>query len=285
MRRRPLWLRRPRPRPLLLFPHPPPLLLLSLTALHSTATASLPSTPLAPYHPSASMESTVPPPSASETETCNPPSLTSFHSSTSSASTASLSSLLTVCVDGRCSRRLSWEEVVTLVRANRLEALGRLDFQLREYSVAKAAMQREYHSVVDRLRERRLGAPCRAIEGRKKCDWGMEAAGGEGVATAATRPPLVRPYEEVTSDDGEVLRVCWYPNEFGYAIEGDVEHHLLWTDRLLETDSRLFQRLLRRHRPEAEWEAVVFINPPELRSIPDLHHIHIFSKRKPAPVP
>ena len=144
-------------------------------------------------------------------------SSTSAEASEQRAAPASLSSLLEVCVDGRCSRRLQWEEVELLVKAGRLEALGRLDHQLADYAKSKAAMLCDYHSVVDRLREHRLGAPCRLVDGRKKCDWTEEAedaaaqqqagAGGDGQTAEAGEAN----HELAETDEGKQIRLCWYP--------------------------------------------------------------------------
>ena len=121
-------------------------------------------------------------------------------------SASSLSSLLTVCVDGRCSRRLTWAEIVLLVHAGRLEALGRLDFQLAEYAASQAAMRREYHSVVDRLREQRFGAPCRLLDGRKVCDFtGVEATAEGHVGCCGPAAVRVGGGGRWASDAGELV--------------------------------------------------------------------------------
>ena len=102
------------------------------------------------------------------------------------------------------------------MEAGRLEALGRLDHQLADYAASKAAMLSEYHGVVDRLREHRLGAPCRLVEGKKKCDWTAVAesekagggGGGGGVGGAGAGEVN---YEVAETDEGQPIRLCWYP--------------------------------------------------------------------------
>lgn len=192
--------------------------------------------------------------------------------SVASPSPASLQSLLTVCVDGLCSRRLRWDELVVLISAGRLEALGRLDWQLSDYAKSKAVMLEEYHSVTDRLRDRRLAAPCRLEDGRKRCDWTQQSS------QQIESPPADHPMRVELDDDGLPLRLCWWHNEFGYAIDDHIGHDLVWTDRYLSPHSRLFQRVLDEHKPSKQFDVLTFINPPHLRSIPDLHHIHVFSR-------
>ena len=212
-----------------------------------------------------SSSSAPPPPAASAQCTAVPEPVSS-----------SLRSLLRVCVDGLCSRRLQWEELVVLVSAGRLEAMGRLDWQLSEYGESKAAMLREYHSVTDRLRDRRLAAPCRLDEdGRKRCDWTQQQS-----TQQVEPPPPGHPMRVELDDEGRPLRVCWWKNEYGYAIDEGIGHHLVWTDRYLSPQSRLFQRILSEHKPSDEYELLTFINPPHLRSIPDINHIHVFSRRR-----
>ena len=210
------------------------------------------------------------PPSSSDQYRAVPQSVAA--SSPQPSSTAP-SSLLSVCVDGLCSRRLNWDELVVLVGAGRLEALGRLDWQLVQYGKSKAVMLREYHSVTDRLRDVRLAAPCRLEDGRKRCDWTQQSH-----AQQMEPSPPGHPMRVVADDDGLPMRVCWWENEFGYAIDSGIGHHLLWSDRYLSPDSRLFQRLLSEHRLSNEFEVLTFINPLHLRSIPDLQHIHVFSR-------
>ena len=184
----------------------------------------------------------------------------------------SLHSLLSVCVDGLCSRRLHWEELRTLVEEGRLEAMGRLDWQLTQYAESKADMLRHYHSVTDRLRDKRLAAPCRLDGGRWRCDWTQQSSSDVEPA------PPGHPMRVMEDDDGLPLRVCWWENEFGYAIDESIGHHLVWSDRYLCPNSRLFQLLLSEYRPASDFEVLTFINPPHLRSVPDLHHIHVFSR-------
>ena len=224
--------------------------------------------------------------------------------------------LLSVCVGGRCSRRLSWSEVALLVREGRFESLGRLDQQLAEYAASKAAILAEYHTITDRLREQRLGAPCRLEDGRKRCDWSARPGAVQSELAQQTANGTSH-WELLKADDGRPMRVCWYPkyaraaptaapahsaaprssahprvhcllccvrcSEFLYAVADDVQHHLLWSDAFLAVDSRLCCALLERHRPLALYERASFINPPYLRSVPDLHHIHVFSRRRAQP--
>ena len=195
--------------------------------------------------------------------------------SVSRPSPASLQSLLLVCANGLCSRRLHWDELVLLVGEGRLEAMGRLDWQLAYYAESKADMLREYHTVTDRLRDQRLAAPCRLEDGRRRCDWTQQPP----QSTHAVEPaPAGHPMRVMEDDDGLPLRVCWWQNEYGYAIDEGIEHHLVWSDRYLDPTSRLFQRILSEQRPASEFEVLTFINPPHLRSVPDLHHIHVFSR-------
>ena len=187
-------------------------------------------------------------------------------------SNATLQSLLTVCVGGLCARRLQWAELALLINEGRLEALGRLDWQLAHYFDAKKNVLHEYHSMTDRLRDQRLAAPCRLEDGKKRCDWTQQPA------DRINTPPPGHPMRALVDDDGLPLRVCWWRNEYGYAIDSAIQHHLIWSDRYLPPHSRLVQQLLAEYRPESEFEILTFINPPHLRSIPNLHHQHVFSR-------
>lgn len=74
----------------------------------------------------------------------------------------------------------------------------------------------------------------------------------------------------------EVL--VWRENDFGYYFEDGVFHHVLWSSRPLSAD-RLAEEV-RRRRIDEGYEAVWFVNPPVLMSVPGLWHAHIISRKK-----
>jgi hypothetical protein len=65
--------------------------------------------------------------------------------------------------------------------------------------------------------------------------------------------------------------------DFPYNFEAGVEHHNVWASRPL-ADAELAAAVAS-HRPPAAWEAVWFVNPASLASIPTVWHAHVLSRR------
>ncbi|ORZ09773.1 hypothetical protein BCR41DRAFT_358454 [Lobosporangium transversale] len=64
-------------------------------------------------------------------------------------------------------------------------------------------------------------------------------------------------------------------NEFPYSVESGIEHWLIWSKNPLP-DEDWIRRYLEERLPGREY--LFFINPPELRSVPSIHHVQVFTK-------
>ena len=71
----------------------------------------------------------------------------------------------------------------------------------------------------------------------------------------------------------------WRANEFPYHLEPGIDHAILWSNVELTKD--LIEQQIAKHVP-ADFEYVWFINTPSLRSVPDIHHAHVMSRKRPA---
>jgi hypothetical protein len=54
--------------------------------------------------------------------------------------------------------------------------------------------------------------------------------------------------------------------EFPYSCEAGVEHHNIWCMQPMEEEA--IRRAIEVHKPSAEYEAIFFVNPRELQSVP-----------------
>ena len=73
--------------------------------------------------------------------------------------------------------------------------------------------------------------------------------------------------------------MIWRPNDFPYYLEDGVQHDCIWFEAGAHTD-RAVADAIAVHRPPADFEAVWWVNPPHLMSIPELHHVHVISRRR-----
>eukprot|EP00746_Dinoflagellata_sp_MGD_P130720 gnl/MRDRNA2_/MRDRNA2_64612_c0_seq1.p1 gnl/MRDRNA2_/MRDRNA2_64612_c0~~gnl/MRDRNA2_/MRDRNA2_64612_c0_seq1.p1 ORF type:complete len:387 (-),score=59.44 gnl/MRDRNA2_/MRDRNA2_64612_c0_seq1:40-1200(-) len=79
-------------------------------------------------------------------------------------------------------------------------------------------------------------------------------------------------------------RVVWRRNEFPYFLEPGIEHHCIWSHpgKLL-TVSRI-QEVLQEDCPMDEFEYIWFINPPSMKSVPDVDHAHVLYRKMKGPM-
>ena len=71
----------------------------------------------------------------------------------------------------------------------------------------------------------------------------------------------------------------WVPNEFPYAFEQGIEHHVLWSaEGALSED--VIKGEIEKHRPAEIFESVFFVNAEQMRSVRDVHHAHVISRRR-----
>jgi hypothetical protein len=89
----------------------------------------------------------------------------------------------------------------------------------------------------------------------------------------------VWPRKRTRSRPPTTTHEAWLQQDFPYNVEPGVQHHNVWATRPLspaELDTAVAE-----HRPPAEWDAVHFINPVSLASIPAIWHAHVLSRLKP----
>lgn len=61
-------------------------------------------------------------------------------------------------------------------------------------------------------------------------------------------------------------RVVWRENDFPYSFEAGIEHHNIWSSAPLPEAE--VEAVIAERRPEGEWDALWFVNPPVLMSVP-----------------
>ncbi|KAI1382585.1 uncharacterized protein F4822DRAFT_435435 [Hypoxylon trugodes] len=102
-------------------------------------------------------------------------------------------------------RRDSWEQVKEIVARNDLASFRRVPSDLRRYLEFKFKVQKEYGSILNYVRQKRL-------------KWQSDTPSGE--------PPFSNPTD---------YTILW--NDWPYGISTDITHLVVWTKFVLETES------------------------------------------------
>jgi len=136
-----------------------------------------------------------------------------------------------------------------LVASEEYGRLGRMADKIVQYRAFRKQMGDEYESVDDYVASKVFDF---------KCEINPTSAKLKAIYPSLTEPLVV-----------------WRENDFPYSLEGDVEHHVLWTTGELTEQMILNAIAIERQG----YECVHFINPPHLKSVKNVAHAHIFSRK------
>ncbi|KAG0220587.1 hypothetical protein BGX31_010827 [Mortierella sp. GBA43] len=163
--------------------------------------------------------------------------------------------------------QFSWTELAKMVADKDLGPMGRSEAVQESYQKAIKRRTRKYGSPDEYIRQKVLHWP------PAEKDDGSVSDGNESSAssTASMSPP--------SSPTGPVnpLEIALKKNEFPYSVQPGIEHWLIWSQYPL-TDEDWIQKYLEERLPGRDF--LFFINPPELRSVPSIHHVQVFTKGK-----
>ncbi|KAI9296294.1 hypothetical protein K502DRAFT_289722, partial [Neoconidiobolus thromboides FSU 785] len=84
--------------------------------------------------------------------------------------------------------------------------------------------------------------------------------------------------KEVNNDDCNLYRprVLLIENDFGYHLAEGIEHHLIWSLEKWYNPKQILGFL---KKELSGREYVFFLNPDHLRSIKEVFHLHVFSRK------
>ncbi len=151
------------------------------------------------------------------------------------------------CVD----HAMNWDEVAVLVATNRFEKLGRLAADLEHYKQKIREYKEEFATVGDYVLHTKFGCGCKIdAEGKK----------------------YVHP-DDIVQDE----RFVWAENDFPYALDKKIQHHLLWSTKPLSKEQ--LEQIIPQHI-STDWEYIYFVNPPTLQTVHNVYHAHILSRRR-----
>lgn len=84
--------------------------------------------------------------------------------------------------------------------------------------------------------------------------------------------------------DGVPTTLVWAVNDFPYSLEPGIEHHCVWAPSHEAAAPAALEAFIEVHRPGNTWETLRFVNPAHLRSVRNVWHAHVMSRRR-TPVP
>ena len=166
---------------------------------------------------------------------------------------------------GYASEPLTWPELVQIIDTEKdLAKLSRSVEQQRVYMVYRDELLKEWKSVYDHILVSKFDFEKHLIENTEQ--------DGRNATLWEAYPPL----SEVKEIKKELL-----PNDFPYYFADGIEHWCLW--KLCEDvdDGEIEQA--KRDLEEMHGDVVDFLswrNPPHLKSLPDIDHIHILCLRR-----
>ena len=195
-------------------------------------------------------------------------------------------------VDRRLRRQpITWDEARNLIPGN-LSGLARSREQETAYRAGRARIKDEWESIYDYLLVTKFGFDWTWGEGAPVVD--TDDSPGTAETTRLVRRKRSRPthreyFDNLQFDDGTQLRFC--PNDFPYYFESGIEHHVLWklggdvTDEEVASakaellDLNSVGRELSAERLEQISNGtdvfLSWVNPPSLKSLPGIDHVHI----------
>ncbi|GBC24515.1 uncharacterized protein OCT59_009158 [Rhizophagus irregularis] len=149
----------------------------------------------------------------------------------------------------------TWEDVKEIVESGRLELFYRSKSEQLRYRAYRERIKKEYGSLDNYIYQNVL-------------NWPKESSPND--------PSLQEYFSSKIPSTHYNLRL----NDFPYTIDSSISHYVLWSrlpfrdpnDRNVKDDINLF---LKENFPGNE-EWLFFINPPQLQSIKNIWHGHIF---------
>ena len=156
----------------------------------------------------------------------------------------------------------TWDELKTLVHDNQLDKMSRSRSEQDRYEEYTAKIKSEWLSVVDHI-----------LCSKFDFDRVLVDAFTDELNQSKPRQLL----KAVPSlDEVSFVRTSLCRNDFPYYVEDNVQHWCLWklyenvnVDDIATAKRALYEEL------DAE-EFIHFVNPPHLKSIPQIDHAHIF---------
>ncbi|KAF9418183.1 hypothetical protein BGZ94_009762 [Podila epigama] len=166
--------------------------------------------------------------------------------------------------------QFSWAELTKLIADKNLKPMARSETVQAAYQKAIKRRTKKYGSPGEYIRQRVLHWPPSETQdsSRPPSSASSHSDGNESSTSCASPPPS-------PSAPQDPLEIALRKNEFPYSVKKGIEHWLIWSRHPL-TDEVWIRRYLEERLPGREF--LFFVNPPELRSVPNIFHVQVFTK-------
>jgi hypothetical protein len=181
------------------------------------------------------------------------------------------------CCAGIVTTPFTWEQIKDTLATGDVHLLGRTAAQLDEYAAHKTTVLTQYCSVADYLLHTIFKYKCENVPVAHAAAAAAAGTCSGGSNTCANVPALAATKLKAQKPNQPGCRIVWQPNNFPYYTTPEIEMHIIWCEagHISEED---LQQIVAVERPEAEFEVQIFENPPHLKSVPELHHVHVISR-------
>ncbi|KAF9573473.1 hypothetical protein EC968_008449 [Mortierella alpina] len=166
--------------------------------------------------------------------------------------------------------QFSWSELSKMVASKDLTPMGRSEAVQEAYQRAIKRRTKKYGSPDEYIRQRVLHWPRAEEDVASTPPSGASSDGNESSTSCSSVSPPSSPTGPV-----DPLEIALKKNEFPYSVKPGIEHWLIWSRHPL-TDEVWIRRYLEERLPGRDY--LFFINPLELRSVPSIFHVQVFTK-------
>ncbi len=156
---------------------------------------------------------------------------------------------------------MSFQEIKDIIANDKLDVLGRSVEQQEQYDkFCIQVLRKEWCSTADYILHTKFGVPTATCEDHKKA--------------------AIKPFPE----EYQTERLVLLENDFPYYFESNVLHYILWKLNGITSTSEISDAIDTLKSKYSIEDATFFINPPHLKSIPEIDHAHIVILVSAAPV-
>ena len=148
---------------------------------------------------------------------------------------------------------IKWEELIKWIDEGQKTLLWRDEQCAQRYIEHQRLVAKDYRSINDFIRIHYL-----------KWDSHFDQSIGKRIAISGLK---------------SIKEPLLTPNDFPYYLVENIQHWLIWSDPKPVNVEEMIEQILNKNFPLEKFERLSFVNPPRLRSVSDVFHAHIFTRK------
>ncbi|KAI8816787.1 uncharacterized protein EV422DRAFT_269229 [Fimicolochytrium jonesii] len=167
---------------------------------------------------------------------------------------------------------LNWEQIRHIVDTGQWEKFSREQKVIDDYVIWRDSVQRTYNAAADQLRIEIFGWASELDPATNR----LRAIPVHSTTTVPTPNGFVDALSTapVVPVVDKVLRQNFYP--YWTTPAGEITHYVLWS--VEEMSAEEVGAFCEQEKPG--YEFIYFVNPPHRKTIPEIHHYHVFTRLK-----